>query len=66
MPKKMTVVIEKMDNVFTAKCLDVDVISQGKSIGQALDRMAEAITLYLEKAKPKPKDIYVATIEVGA
>ncbi len=54
----------KTKDVFTARCLEVDVVSQGKTIGQALDRVTEAITLYLEKGKLKPKDIYMATIEV--
>ena len=66
MSKKLSVVVEKTKDVFTARCLEIDVVSQGKTIGQALDRVAEAVTLFLEKGKLKPKDIYLATIEVEA
>ncbi len=66
MSKKMTVLVEKSNGTFTARCAEVEVVSQGKTLGQAIDRISEAITLYMEKGKVKTKDVYVATVEVEA
>ncbi|MFQ5620379.1 MAG: type II toxin-antitoxin system HicB family antitoxin [Candidatus Nanoarchaeia archaeon] len=63
-PRKMTVILEKLDDQYMAKCLEVDVVSQGKTIGKALDSVTEAVGLYLEK-KRKVKDILIAQIEVN-
>jgi len=64
MGKKVTVILEKVKSDYVAKCVEVDVVSQGKTVGQALDRMSEAVGLYMEKSRKKMKDVYVATIEV--
>lgn len=64
MPRKMTVVLEKTDDMFTARCLEVDVVSQGKTIGKTLDKITEAIDLYLGKSRKKMKEVYVAQVEV--
>lgn len=64
MVRKMTVVLEKAGAVYTAKCLEVDVVSQGKTIGQALDKITEAINLYLGSSKKKAKEIFIATVDV--
>lgn len=33
---------------FVARCVEVDVVSQGRSVEEALDNLREALELYLE------------------
>jgi predicted RNase H-like HicB family nuclease len=51
---------------FVARCVEVDVVSQGRSVEEALDALREALELYLED-EPVP-DIaakpIVAPVEV--
>ena len=61
--QKMTIVLEKLDGQYMAKCLEVDVVSQGKTIGKAIDSVTEAIDLYLEKKKAV-KNLLIAQVEV--
>lgn len=51
-----------------ARCLEVEVTSQGESIEEALANLKEALELYFENASP-PGDIeppLIASVEVGA
>jgi len=47
-----TVVIQKEDDWFVAKCLENSVASQGKSIDEAMYNLREAIELYMERESP--------------
>jgi len=45
---KFSLGIRKEDNLYIAKCFEIDVVSQGKSVEEALANIKEAITLYIE------------------
>ena len=56
---------------FVARCLDFPVTTQGKTFAAAQRNLREAVELYLETwGEPKDskplKDVYLASIEVGA
>jgi len=48
MLKKFTAVINKEAIWYVAHCLELGVVSQGKTIEQAKENLQEAVTLYLE------------------
>jgi predicted RNase H-like HicB family nuclease len=65
MDQKFTILIEKEDKFYIAKCIELKIVSQGTSYGKALDNIKEAIELYLEnEPKLELKDISLATIVV--
>ena len=45
---KFTAVINKEENWYVAHCLELGVVSQGKTIEQAKINLQEAVELYLE------------------
>jgi len=48
MSKKFTAVITKEEDWYVAHCVELGVVSQGKSIEQAQKNLKEAVELYLE------------------
>ncbi|MDP2726060.1 MAG: type II toxin-antitoxin system HicB family antitoxin [Dehalococcoidia bacterium] len=48
MPKKFTAVITKEEKWYVAHCLELGVVSQGKTIEEAQASLKEAVELYLE------------------
>ncbi|MEK9185361.1 MAG: type II toxin-antitoxin system HicB family antitoxin [Patescibacteria group bacterium] len=48
MIKTFTTVINKEGKWFVAKCLELGVVSQGKTIEKATKNLKEAVELYLE------------------
>lgn len=48
MSKKFTAVITKEEDWYVAHCLELGVVSQGKTIEQAQANLKEAVELYLE------------------
>lgn len=64
---KITVIVQKEDNWYVAKCLENSVTSQGKTIEEALINLREAIELYYEDEKPEivDKQILLTTMEVA-
>ena len=48
---KLTAKIEKEQetNLYVSYCPQVDIASQGKTIGEAMDNLKEAVSLYLEE-----------------
>ncbi len=48
MPKTVTVVIRRGEKWYVAECVEVDVITQGRTVEEALENMAEALELYFE------------------
>jgi len=64
---KVTVVIQKEDNWFVAKCIENSVASQGKSMEEALDNLREALLLYYEGKSPEINDIptFITTLELA-
>jgi predicted RNase H-like HicB family nuclease len=52
MKKKFTAVINKEENWYVAHCVELDVVSQGKTIEEAQANLKEAVELYLESFEP--------------
>ncbi len=48
MPSKFTAVITREENWYVAHCVELGVVSQGKTIEQAQVNLKEAVELYLE------------------
>ncbi len=48
MSKKFTAVITKEENWYVAHCLELGVVSQGKTIEDAQANLKEAVELYIE------------------
>lgn len=64
---KITVIVQKEENWYVAKCLENNVASQGKTIEEALNNLREAVALYYEDEQPEieEKQIFLTTIEVA-
>jgi len=67
MSLKVTVIVQKEENWYVARCLENSVASQGKTIEEALNNLKEAIELYYEDEKPEieEKQIFLTTMEVA-
>lgn len=67
MSLKITVIVQKEENWYVAKCIENSVTSQGKTIEEALNNLKEAIELYYENEKPEieEKQIFLTTMEVA-
>jgi predicted RNase H-like HicB family nuclease len=64
---RFTSVITREDSWFVARCLEIEVASQGHSVEEALGNLREALELYLEDAEPPelpPDPPIVASIEI--
>jgi len=63
----VTVVIQKEDDWYVAKCIENNVASQGKTIEEALANLTEAIQLYYEddQVSIEHHQILVTTLEVA-
>lgn len=48
MSKKFTAIITKEENWYVARCVELGVVSQGKTIEDAQANLKEAVELYLE------------------
>ncbi|MEO0184884.1 MAG: type II toxin-antitoxin system HicB family antitoxin [candidate division WOR-3 bacterium] len=62
--KSVTAIIHKGENYFIGECLEVDVVTQGKTIDEVLSNLKEAIALYFENEDieqiPLPKEPMIA------
>ena len=68
--KKFTAVITKEDKWYVAHCLELSVVSQGKTIEAAQKNLKEAVQLYIESFgyKNLPKhggEILLSELEVA-
>jgi len=61
-----TAIIRKGEKQFVALCPEVDVVSQGHSIEEAVDNLKEAVELYVEEmGMPKTNgDTFLVKFEV--
>ena len=48
MSRKFTAVLTREENWYVAHCVELSVVSQGKTIEEAQDNLKEAVELYLE------------------
>lgn len=64
---KVNVVVQKEENWFVAKCVENSVVSQGKTIEEALDNLREALVLYFEDETPEieTRQTFLTTMEVA-
>jgi predicted RNase H-like HicB family nuclease len=68
--QRLTAIIEREDDGFTALCPELDIASQGSSIEEARTNLAEALTLFFETADPSEvsrrfrSEVFVTQVEV--
>jgi predicted RNase H-like HicB family nuclease len=64
---KISVIVQKEENWYVAKCLENSVASQGITVEEALDNLREAIELYYEDEDPdiEQKQVFLTTMEVA-
>ena len=71
MIKQLTAIIEKENDGFVALCPEVDVASQGETVGLARENLKEALELFFETASPEEiklrlhNEVYVTHVEVA-
>jgi len=63
---KVTVVVQKEDNWYVAKCLENSVASQGKTIEGSIANLRETLELYYDDATPEDINIptFITTMEI--
>ncbi|MDE0116464.1 MAG: type II toxin-antitoxin system HicB family antitoxin [bacterium] len=69
MNRRFTAIVESEGSCYVAFCPEVDVASQGESVTEARENLAEALTLLFESAsvdeiERQREEIYVTQIEV--
>ncbi|MCL5935643.1 MAG: type II toxin-antitoxin system HicB family antitoxin [Firmicutes bacterium] len=50
---RINVIVQKEEDWYTAKCMKNSVVSQGKTVEEALDNLREALVLYYEEETPE-------------
>ena len=71
MSKLMTAIVTREGDGYVALCPEVDVASQGNSVAEARDNLAEALTLFFEAAPAREverrlrSEFYVTQVEVA-
>ena len=71
MNRRLTAIVERDGDSYVALCPEMDVASQGETIVEARDNLAEALTLFFETAPSDEVDrrlrgeVYVTQIEVA-
>jgi predicted RNase H-like HicB family nuclease len=69
--RHLTAIIEREGDGFVALCPELDVASQGGTLTEAKDNLAEAVELFLETADPSEiegrlhSEVYVTSLEVA-
>ncbi len=71
MNRRLTAIVEREGDGYVALCPEVDVASQGDTVSDARDNLAEALTLFFETAPAEEIDrrlrgeVYVTQVEVA-
>lgn len=72
MPRQqLTAIIEREDSGFVALCPQLDIASQGETVEEARENLAEAVELFFEVADRSEVDrrlhqeVYVTSLEVA-
>jgi predicted RNase H-like HicB family nuclease len=69
--RQFTVIIEREADGYVSLCPELDIASQGDSVEQARENLAEALTLFFETADPSEivnrlrSEIFVTSLEVA-
>lgn len=70
MNRQLTAIVEREGSSYVALCPEVDVASQGQTVSEARDNLAEALALFFETASDDEimqrlrDEVYVTQIEV--
>ena len=68
MSLKFTSTIKKEGNYFVARCIELGVVSQGKTLDEANTNLKEAVELYIENTKLNKSDFsgynYTSSFEI--
>lgn len=66
---ELTAIIKKGEKQYVALCPEIDVVSQGHTIEQALKNLKEAVELYIEEMgvpeELKPEDTIIVHFEIS-
>lgn len=63
---RLTAIVTQEGDWFVARCAEVEVVSQGHTVEEALANLREALELYLEDAPvPQTSPPIIAPIEVS-
>ena len=71
MSRQLTAIIEREGDGYVALCPELDIASQGASVGEARDNLKEALELFFETASAAEveerlrDEVYVTWIEVA-
>lgn len=71
MTRRLTAIVEGEGEGYVALCPELDIASQGKTVAEARDNLAEALALFFETAPPGEVDrrlrgeVYVTQIEIA-
>jgi predicted RNase H-like HicB family nuclease len=65
-----TIIIKQEEEWFVATCLENDIVSQGKTMDEAIANLKEAIVLYYEDEKEdlsliQKDQVYITTLEIA-
>jgi predicted RNase H-like HicB family nuclease len=69
--QQFTAIIEREDNGYVSLCPELDIASQGDTIEDARNNLAEAIELFFESADPSEiaarmkTDVFITRLEVS-
>ena len=69
--KQLTAIIEREEDWYVSLCPELDIASQGKTIEEARDNLAEAVELFFETASPSEiedrmhTEVFVTRLEVS-
>ncbi len=69
MNRRLTAIVEREGNGYVALCPEIDVASQGGSVAEARENLAEALALFFETAPAEEIDrrfngeVYVTQVE---
>ena len=70
MNRQLTAIIEREGDGYVALCPEVDIASQGETVGEARTNLEEALQLFFESASPEEirsrshSEVYVTRVEV--
>lgn len=63
--QRLTAAVTPEDDMFVAQCIEVDVVSQGNTVEEALANLKEALELYFEDSDAQPAAApIIAPVEV--
>jgi predicted RNase H-like HicB family nuclease len=66
MVRRFSAVVTQEGDDYVAQCLDVDVVSDGKSPDEALEHLREALELYFEDAPALMPEVRQLDVDVPA